>query len=342
MNESLTYFTDLLSRYFSGEASPEEIQSLSEWVAENNENRKLFEDYQKVWELTEKSVIDHYTDLDGEWSALASRLGISGRHENVKIVPLGPTSENTSNRRFGWWKAAAVFLFFLTTSAIAFYLFSKPRTVRITADSGVIMKTLPDGSIITLNKGATIEYASSFAKERHIELKGEAYFEVAHDPSKPLIVSSGNTRVEVLGTKFSVNTRLPDGKMSVALTSGKVSFYFEGNENDKVFLNPGEQAEVSRSSRQIVKSLISDVNYMAWKTQLIIFENTSLSQIINTLGSVYHVKINLADPGLANCRVTATFDHQPIASVLNVLKGTLDLQVQEQDGIFVIYGKACD
>jgi ferric-dicitrate binding protein FerR (iron transport regulator) len=81
---------------------------------------------------------------------------------------------------------------------------------------------------------------------------------------------------------------------------------------------------------------------MAWKTRRIQFDDVPLSEIISTLASVYHVNIKLADPGPGNCRITATFDNQPVTSVLNVIRSTLDLQIHNQGNTYLLSGKPCN
>ncbi len=129
--------------------------------------------------------------------------------------------------------------------------------------------------------------------------------------------------------------------MEVVLTSGKVSLYTNARPSEKVILNPGDQAEVFVQSYNIIKSANQDVNYLSWKTRKIEFDNARMDQIISTLRSVYNVDIQLTEPGLANCTVTATFDHQPVSSVLKVLMNTLDLKVQEKGHTFILSGKTC-
>lgn len=339
MEDHTTYYIDLISRYFSGEARPEEVEMLSVWVKESEENRKLFTDYKKAWEFTEMSSLEKKVDLDSEWSSLSSKLSFPSA--GPKVIPLNAAYSAAPKRNTSWWKVAAAILVIVTTAAIGYYMLGKPENVVVLADAGTLSTTLPDGSVVTLNKGARLEYASEFKGRREVSLSGEAFFEVAHDASKPFIVSGKEARVEVLGTKFNVSTDLPGGDVAVVLASGKVSFYYAGNSDEKVILAPGEQAVLSSTDHRIQKSIATDPNYLAWKTQRIVFDNAPLSRIITTLESVYHVRVKLADPQLGNCRVTATFDHQPLNSVMNVLRITLDIQVRENDGQYLISGRPC-
>jgi len=340
MDKQLTYYIDLISRYFAGEASAAEIQSLSVWVKKNDENLNLFNNYRKAWELVEQSMMDQKIDLDMEWSALGSRMNDKGTSVEKEIIPMISDGGNRGSRNT-WWKIAASVLALFASAAGLYYYFSGPKMIVLTADTA-IEKVLPDSSVITLNKGATIEYPASFSgKTRPVKLTGEAFFNVTHDQTKPFIVSGNNVRVEVLGTTFNVNTHTAEGNLSVVLASGKVSLYFTDRDSDKVILLPGEKADISSESHEIIKTVNKDSNYLAWKTGHIVFDNVPLASIISTLNSVYHTNIILSDAGTGKCRVTATFDHQPVSSVLNVLKGTLNLKVSEEGNVITLSGKPC-
>jgi transmembrane sensor len=172
-------------------------------------------------------------------------------------------------------------------------------------------------------------------------LKGEAYFQVTHDNKKPFIVSSGTARIEVLGTQFNVNTKTSTGTMEVVLTTGKVSVYYKAKPEHNVLLVPGEKAVLLADKEQISKSANTDPNYMAWKTRVLEFDNETLAEVVNTLQNVYQTPVKLADPALAECRVTASFNDQSLESVLQVIKETLDLQVKKNGKTIELSGKSC-
>jgi ferric-dicitrate binding protein FerR (iron transport regulator) len=129
--------------------------------------------------------------------------------------------------------------------------------------------------------------------------------------------------------------------MEVVLTSGKVSVYYKAKPEQNVLLSPGEKAVLLADKEQISKSDNTDPNYMAWKTKMIEFDNETLAQVVNTLQNVYQTPVKLADPALAGCRVTASFNNQSLESVLQVIKETLDLQVKQNGKMVEISGNGC-
>ena len=337
----MTYYIDLITRYFSGETSPEELMSLSEWIKESTENRKLFEDYGKAWNLTEQSMIDQKIDLDAEWSSLSGKINFEEKRPEPKVISISASESTQKRNGKSWLKLAASLLILIASATFVYYYFGNSRMVTITADAGIREVTLPDGSVISLNQGSTLEYPKTFRNKRIVRLEGEAFFKVAHDAGKPFIVKGNESNVEVLGTQFNVKTRNQQGNMEVVLTSVKVSLYTDSSPSKKMILSPGDQAEVSPLKNSIIRQLNTDLNYLAWKTRKINFDDTRMDHVIATLKSVYGVELQITDPGLAECTVTASFDQQPLASVLNVITSTLDLKVQQKGSIFILSGKAC-
>ncbi len=340
MKTDPTYYDELIAKYFAGETSLAESNELLEWINADNENKKLFNDNRKAWLLMEQSMVKSKVEIDKEWDTISGKIS---KMETVRpAIELPKASHSTQVRLLyrNIARYAAISMILLTVSALAYVYFATPKKIILAAGNTSLEQTLPDGTIVTLNAGSSIEYPAEFINEtRNIELKGEAYFKVAHDANHPFIVSANNASVEVLGTSFNINTGALTGKMTVLLTEGKVAVYLKSNTNEKIHLAPGEMAEIEHKT--IKKSAISDANYMSWKTGRIVFDNTSMKQIAETLTQVYRTRITIA-PGLENCTVTANFNNQSLAAVLNVLKATLDLQVIEKNNSIEITGKACN
>jgi len=343
MNKNSTYYSSLITRYFSGETTEDELSVLSDWLKADPENEKLFTQYRKTWQLVEKQKINSRIDIDHEWKNMQVKMNpdVLPNDSHVKVLQVTRKKSLISSYRSIWLAAAAVVVLLISTIQL-YYYFSKPANITVTAQAQNMEQVLPDGSVVSLHAGSQIIYPEEFtSKTRKVELKGEAYFKVTHNKAKPFIVSSGDARVEVLGTQFNVNTKTSAGTMEVVLTSGKVSVYYKANPKENVLLDPGEKAVLRPEQNLISKSANTDPNYMAWKTRVLVFDNETLDQVVNTLQNVYQTPVTLADPALSDCRVTVSFDGQSLESVLQVLKGTLDLQVIQKGKSIEITGKGC-
>lgn len=152
---------------------------------------------------------------------------------------------------------------------------------------------LADGSKVWLNATSSITYPTAFdGNERKVQITGEAYFEVAHNPSMPFIVSVNDMKVEVLGTHFNINSYADEDAIKTTLFQGKVRV----SKNGKVaMLNPGQQAVVNNQSLNINNSPGLD-EVIAWKNGKFSFgESTSLNVIMRQLSRWYGVEVIYKD-----------------------------------------------
>jgi transmembrane sensor len=345
MNNNSTYYIELITRYFSGEIAEDKLRVLSDWLKADPAHEESFRQYLETWQLIEKQNVNSKLDIDKEWITLKAKMNspVSANETQVRVVPMSATNNQKLFALKNIWKAAAVVTILLVSSFLLYYYISKPAIVVVTADAGNIEQILPDGSVVSLHASSEIIYPSTFGSGiRNVELKGEAYFKVTHDKTKPFIVASGDARIEVLGTQFNVNTKSSSGSMEVVLTTGKVSVYYKEKPAENVLLAPGEKAVLVSGEKLITKSTNTDANYMAWKTRILVFDSETLAQVVNTLQNVYQATITLADPKLSVCRVTASFNDQSLESVLQVLKETLDLQVKQKGNTIEISGEGCN
>ena len=342
MNDNATYYTDLITRYFAGEIGEDELRELSGWLAASPENEKFFKQYHKTWLLIEKQKVNSAIDIDKDWNAFQSKLNaLPETGKAPKVISLNTNQPKIRTTFFTLQRVAAAVIILVSTFLLYFY-FSKPSEIIVTAQADNIEQLLPDGSVVSLHAGSQLTYPEKFtSKTRNVKLKGEAYFKVMHDGSRPFIVATGDARVEVLGTEFNVNTSSAEGNMEVVLTSGKVSVYYTEKPAENVLLLPGEKAELIADQKFIRKETNTDPNYMAWKTRVLVFDNESLAQVVKTLRSVYQTSVILKDDQLAGCRVTASFNDQSLESVLEVLKQTLELQVQKDGENITLSGNGC-
>jgi transmembrane sensor len=168
------------------------------------------------------------------------------------------------------------------TAKMEYNTLSNPRGSR------VINMALADGSKVWLNAGSSLTYPVTFmGNERKVSIIGEAYFEVAHDASRPFTVNNGSMNVRVLGTHFNVNAFEDDGNdIMVTLLEGSVKINYENATN---FLKPGQQAVVTKEIK-----VINDVDLdlvMAWKNGYFQFDNASLQNVLKEVSRWYDVEV---------------------------------------------------
>jgi transmembrane sensor len=190
--------------------------------------------------------------------------------------------------------------------------------------------TLPDGTRVWLNADSRLTYPVSFnGAKREVELSGEAYFEVAHDASRPFVVSVRDAKVNVLGTRF--NIRAYDAQpLETALLEGAVAF---NHGTASRVLKPGEQAVVgANGTLDVVPANLEKV--MAWKKGYFYFEDTPIRDIMDELARWYDAEVDyvgdLSDLSFGGM-VSKT---ERISTILNIMERTdqLTFQIEQSSG----------
>jgi uncharacterized protein YlzI (FlbEa/FlbD family) len=162
-------------------------------------------------------------------------------------------------------------------------LFNTATTPR----GGQYQFTLSDGTKVWLNAATTFKFPVQFeGNERRVELTGEAYFEVAHDRSKPFRVVSNGQVVEVLGTHFNVNSYADEQIMSTTLLEGIVKVSHNGSSK---MIKPGEQARLNADKLDVVK--VNTDQAIAWKNGLFYFHDASIYEVMRQFSRWYDVEV---------------------------------------------------
>ncbi len=320
MENKDTIAENRIAKYLVGEASPMEEEQLQKWRAESSENEAFFQDFKKTLELGQQ----HYQvdtakslgiDIDAEWNQFLKNISVK---EGTKVVSLEKQVE-TSNV---WLKIAASLILIIGVGFAINYFSGQPSLVHYQTAQNTQEVTLPDGSIITLNKQSFLSYLEDFGKvDRQVSLSGEAFFDVAKDKTKQFIITTENAQVQVLGTSFNVRAYDQSEATEVVVATGIVKLSKQ-NSNEAITLNAGDKGMFE--SNKLYSETNKDTNFLSWKTGKIMFEEESLEAVIEALNRIYQVDISTEED--ASCEVTVTFEQQTIEAVLNVLKITLDLQ----------------
>lgn len=325
---------DLVVRVLSGEATSEENEKMQLWIDENPKNMQVFDSYKKTWEAMEKIRGLTSDDVDSEWHKLESRIDTSD--DRYQLPARG------QSKSFTFYKVAAVIVFFMLAAFAAYNYIEQTRNQEWVAEDVSRIVELPDGTKVTLNNHSTLAMDRDFnGKLRKVSLVGEAFFEVVRNEQKPFVIQTGDVKIEVLGTSFNVHAYGTEEKVEVVVNSGKVAVYKLGDKKEKVILISGEKGVYIRPSKLLTSMVNSDVNYLAWKTKKIIFEDMPLNEVIKTLNRVYKSHLIIKDQRMVNCPITSTFENQSIDVIMEVLKATLNLETTEKDGNIEIRGEGC-
>lgn len=159
-----------------------------------------------------------------------------------------------------------------------------------TPKGGTYQITLPDGTHVWLNSASTLTYPVRFADdERVVELKGEAYFDVAGSPSLPFRVISKGQTVEVLGTQFNITAYEDEHDVKTTLVEGTVRVVPGTGHRSPITLSPGQQSSLVGG-----KITIGDIDtgpYVAWKSGMFHFKQTSFGEMMRQIERWYDVDV---------------------------------------------------
>ena len=195
---------------------------------------------------------------------------------------------------------------------------------------------LSDGTVIHMNSGTSLRYPVQFLKNksRQVFLTGEAYFEVSKDKEHPFKVNTQEVNVEVLGTKFNVNSYTEDTSTDVVLVEGKVSLYKDKkNTENQVYLLPGIKGSNKRGQQKITTEDVNTDYYTAWVKGSLVFKNESFSSIIKKLERQYNVTFINKNKALGKEIFNARFDNEPIEVVLKYFSDSyaIDYTIAEDE-----------
>jgi transmembrane sensor len=334
METNLTYYTELLHRYFSGESTPKELKEISEWIKKDDANLKEFEELNKTNLLLQKSTIEKNIEVDDEWAKFKTAVSPTQQ----EIYTLKPERNVRKFSLIRVIQVAAIFIFVAIGGLFIINDFSKVEVKVLTTSNETINASLPDGTKVKINAGTTLSYPSKFKEaKRKVKLDGEAYFEVKHDELQPFLITAENICVEVLGTSFYVNTNAPGNNVDVKVTTGRVAVYYSDKPENKIILKAGENTSLSKTEQDFPAS----ENIMPSVSEKIEFTDQPLSNIVSRLNRIYKSDIRLASGNIGDCRMTATIENQSLDAVLNVIKSTLDLQITRKGNSIIISGKGC-
>jgi transmembrane sensor len=324
VKELENHIESIITRKISGEISADEQQVLDNWLAESTENERYFQNLRKIYSHAGNSKDEAIPaiDINQEWQQFKSSVQPEVKKDTYQS---------------SWIRVAASVLVIGVLGYFIWFTAFQSKDITVLADHSGQLVTLPDNSVVTLNKEASITYPREFSDgNRTVIMKGEAFFEVTRDESKPFIVNLGLSNVEVLGTSFNINAEENNDKIEVVVNTGKVRFETTTGD-ESVILTKGEKGTLMKNMNMISKVDNNDINFMAWKTRKIVFNDVDLDLVIQTVNKLYDSHISFSTDVGKNCKVTVSFDNQSIEAILSVLELTLDLEYKKTgDNIEVV------
>jgi ferric-dicitrate binding protein FerR (iron transport regulator) len=304
----------LISLYLSGRASQRERQELEQWISASPANRKVFKHLREIWAMPSP---DEYR---GDMDQVRDRIWAAGTGKQQKVKA---QVRRTTDILY-WSKVAAVFLLFITGAWLFSHIVQDntavPETValveKVNPAGQRSSHRLPDGTRVWLNAESSLVYPEKFTDTlRLVELRGEAFFEVAKDQQRPFIVEAAETRTEALGTAFNIQA-YPEGSIiKVALLEGKVRVQSKGQVQTAV-LSPGEELFAPKDNAPFHRQPFKYDHTFGWKEGILIFDGSDFENFRSTIEKWYGVKVEVKGTAPDDWDIRARYRRESLQHVL--------------------------
>ncbi len=303
----------LILKLLNRKNSLDELEALESWKNDSEKNIAFL----NMMSLGMDNESYKSYDTNGAWKNLEGQIGPSKNTIAVK------------------WLLAISLAILL---AFAVYSFMNTRTLLKTYDApnATAYYQLEDASEIWLNQNASVQQLALFDDERRVALEGEAFFDISHNPDKPFVIETdGGTFVKVLGTSFNLVSSQED--FDLAVYSGVVELHAL---NRIIRVEKGER--IKRLDGAYVKTSNIDVNLDSWKSGVLVFEDTPIARVFETLEKQFQVDFKLdQDVKVNQCFLRNRYDNQSLEEILEELTKLFSMQYIYQDNVVLIQDINC-
>ncbi len=306
------------------------------WLSKNEDKKSI------VLEAREIILLMDIKEINAPEGRFLEIWGKIVQEDDFKTILLSPEikKETFSSNRFSiaaWLRVASVAASVLFATTLFYYLNSNKFITIKTAYGESRTLFLPDSTKVTLNANTTLRYSPEnfIAKQREVWLDGEAFFSVIHKISNEnFLVHTSELQVEVLGTRFNVNSRR--GKSKVVLEEGKVKLdLYQNGKSSSLIMLPGEFAEFKSGDKELITKKVDPDDCVLWKNRQLIFIGTSISDIAQLIEDNYGFVVVIQDDELKTRKFTGSASSEDVHDLLQKLTLLFDLDVK-QDGKQII------
>lgn len=262
------------------------------------------------------------------------------RTERLAVLRGGVRQEQFDPDEKRWPRVTRIVAVLALVAALgavsANYLLRSHEKYYATAIGGHEIVTLEDGSSIELNTDTALRLSRE-GNSRLVTLdRGEAYFQISHNPAQPFVVNVAGHRVVDLGTKFLMRNQF--GQVEVALYEGRASFEtLQAGQKQKALLSPGDVAIATATGVTVTnKPAHTLINELAWQRGFLVLDHTALAEAARDLNRYNRQQIVIVDPNVARMQVYGTIPITGVDGFIRVAQDVLKLNVIKRGGEVVI------
>ena len=322
-----------VARFDAGDVSAKDQAAFQDWLNRGALHRGAIAEYGNLWsEFDALKLLTHTGDAGREesrannhpamleksrpWLAACAALAIAIGAGAVLFHPKPQVSAKIENH--------------LT----ARHFYPPASLFYETAVGGQKRINLADGSSVILNTNSRLDVDFS-GKHRDVHLmRGEAYFDVVHDKTRPFTVYADNYVVRDIGTAFDVHLS-KTGLVEVGVTKGSVevvpangAHVLESAKRPRV-VAAGQNVVLGRKAERADVVSSADLGRkLAWRQGQLIYTGQPLVAVLADISRYSDIRIELADPDLENLPVGGAFRIDQIEAIFAALENNFGLHAE--------------
>lgn len=286
------------------------------------------------WSVQDQASLDAWLEEATEHRVAWLRLQAVWRRAD-RLAALGPALRSEPRDARPFWRrhvlpAVAASVVCAALAGIGWHHLDQQRSTYITGIGGHQTVPLADGSRLELNTRTRLRTRVD-AEKRTVWLdRGEAYFEIKHDPTRPFVVHAGDRSVTVLGTKFSVHR---DGdRLEVAVVEGRVQVDDGRSKSGEPAIMEGGDILFGKPSGTLVAMHASDkvARELSWRQGVLVFEQSTLAEAAAEFNRYNQKQLIIADESTASIRIGGSFDVAAVDAFVRLLEHGFGLTTQER------------
>jgi transmembrane sensor len=326
MKVNIEFDNEKINHYFNGECTDKDTSYIVNVFCDDNKVNELRNLLGKQFDQLKRE--DNLDNKDLDHILYRIHYDINTRLSERKV--------STFDKIIKWTLriAGAIILPLLIVIGIRSFKESsltRETSVEIKAPAWARVKfSLPDGTTGWLNNNSSIKYNGKFITDRHIDLSGEAFFDVFKDNKRPFVVRTNEVNVKVLGTRFNIAAYENEKNVEVVLEEGKLQFI--DKEMKKSFtMNPNDLVIYNKTLKDFSTEVVQPQKYLSWTEGKLVFRNDPLDVIARRLERWYNIEVEVNVSVTEDLRLRATFVDEGLEEVLSLLKRSLPISYRIED-----------